>query len=118
MLADDLKSKFKDLDPRVIDRYLPMYENSYKCYYGANYGRNSCDDEIVLHLLAHLIFTADKQFDGTAVRQTASESVGSVSVSYATPTAPSTNEDMFFNSTIYGQTYLMLKSKNIGCYFV
>ena len=80
------------------------------------YGTNSKDDEIILHLLAHLIVTTDKQSDGQSIQQVASESVGNVSVSYNAN--PLNNEDKFFSSTVYGQTFKLLISSNIGAYFV
>ena len=116
MLIDDLKDSFPDLDEYIIDKYLPIYENRYKTYYNANYGINSDDNEIILNLLAHLITTANNQSDGSNVRQVASESVGGVSVSYTTNQLNSL--ESFFNTTIYGQTYLMLTKRNGGIYFV
>jgi len=116
MLVDDLIAKFPDIDQTIIYKYFPMYENTYSCYYNANYGSNKCDDEVILHLLAHLIVTANNTKGGIPVYQVASESVGNVSVSYV-PT-PLNSGDSFFQSTIYGQTFLMLIKKNQGCYFV
>ena len=115
-LIDDLKTRFPTLDTTAIDTYIPLYENNYKCYYNAEYGSNDCDDEIILNLLAHLIQVNVNQDDGDSIKQIGSESVGSVSTSYVV--APLDNNDKFWTSTLYGQTYKMLLSKNMGAYFV
>ena len=116
MLVDDLINRFPNLDTTIIYKYFPLYEDTYSCYYNAIYGSNKCDDEIILTLLAHLIQVADSYSNGLAIQQVASESVGSVSTSYVA--TPLDNNDKFFTSTIYGQTYLMLIKKNMGMYFV
>lgn len=115
-LIDDLKARFPNLDTASIDTYLPLYENTYKCYYNVEYGSNDCDDEIILNLLAHLVQINVNQSDGDSIKQVGSESVGSVSTSYIAN--PLDNNDKFFTSTIYGQTYKMLSAKNMGAYFV
>ncbi len=115
-LIDDLKTRFPNLDTDAIDTYLPLYENTYKCYYNAEYGSNACDDEIILNLLAHLVSINVTQSDGDQIRQVGSESVGSVSTSYVAN--PLDNNDKFFTSTIYGQTFKMLTDNNMGAYFV
>lgn len=115
-LIDDLKSRFPNLDTTSIDTYLPLYENNYKCYYNAVYGSNDCDDEIILNLLAHLVQVNINQNDGDSIKQIGSESVGPVSTSYVV--IPLDNNDKLWTSTIYGQTFKMLLSKNMGAYFV
>jgi hypothetical protein len=116
MLIDDLKAKFPNIDPTVIDTYFPLYETTYTCYYGASYGSNNCDDEIILFLLAHLITIADTNPFGESIKQVGSESVGGVSTSYIANALD--NNDKFFTSTLYGQQYKLLTSKNMGMYFV
>ena len=115
-LRDDIKTRFPNLDTTAVDTYTPLYVNTYKCYYNAEYGVNDCDNEVILHLFAHLIAVNVSQSDGDQIRQVGSESVGSVSTSYVV--TPLDNNDKFFTSTIYGQTFKMLLSKNAGAYFV
>lgn len=115
-LIDDLKARFPNLDGTSVDTYLPLYGNNYKCYYNAEYGLNNCDDEIILNMLAHLVQVNVNQNDNEQIRQVGSESVGSVSTSYVV--APLDNNDKFWTSTFYGQTYRMLLLKNMGAYFV
>lgn len=115
-LIDDLKARFPDLDEVVVDKYLSFYENNYQCYYGAEYGLNSCDDEVLLNLFAHLITVANDTTDGESIKQVSSESVGSVSTSYIANALD--NNDKFWTSSIYGQTYKLLTSNNMGCCFV
>lgn len=115
-LIEDIKARFPGLNTVSVDTYLPLYENNYNCYYNAVYGANGCDDEAILNLLAHLIQVNENQSDGEAIKQVGSESVGSVSTSYVV--TPLDNNDKFWSSTIYGQTFKMLLSKNAGAYFV
>lgn len=117
-LIDDLKARFSNINITTIDTYFPLYENNYKCYYGATYGNNDCDNEIILNLLAHLIVSASFTSDNNSPNFIAqSESVDGVSTSYAGMQNINLN-DSFFYSTIYGQTYMMLIQKNTGAYFV
>ena len=116
-LKNDLITRFPDLDTALIDKYLPLYETAYKVYYNADYGANKYDDEIILNLLAHLILISNAKNSGDNIKQVASESVGSVSVNYA-PLQLANQDDVFFNSTIYGQVFKMLIKRNNGAYFV
>jgi hypothetical protein len=116
-LIDDFKTRFPEFTTSQVDEYLPELESVYQYYYGAVYGSNECDDEIILNLLAHLMVTSSLNSTSTPSQGVASQSVGSVSVSYlATPT--NNRNDVFFMSTKYGQMYLQLTSKNMGGYFV
>ena len=104
-MIDDLKAKFPMIPAQTINTYFPMYEKTYKCYYGADYGLNSCDDEAILYLLAHLITVANLSAltGATPSFAVASESVDGVSTSYAVP---------------YGQMFKMIISNNGGAIFV
>jgi len=117
-LKNDLIARFPELSSEIVDKYLPIYENNYKAYYNADYGNNKIDNEIILNLLAHLVTVSSKYYtSGENVKQVASESVGGVSVNYAA--LPFTNQDdLFFNSTFYGQTFKMLIKRNNGAFFV
>lgn len=118
-LIEDLKARFPNIDTTLIDTNFPLFENNYKCYYGATYGNNDCDNEIILNLLAHLIVSQDTtaQTNGQPSYTVQSESVDGVSTSYAGMQNINL-QDSFFYSTIYGQTYMMLIQKNTGAYFV
>jgi hypothetical protein len=116
-LIDDFKTRFPEFDTSDVDTYLPGLESVYQCYHGATYGTAECDDEIILNLLAHLMVTSSLNSSTTPSQGVASESVGSVSVSYLTIPINSRN-DVFFMSTKYGQMYLQLTAKNAGGYFV
>ena len=115
-MINDLKAKFPMIPAQTIDTYFPMYEKTYKCYYGADYGLNSCDDEAILYLLAHLITVANLSAltGATPSFAVASESVDGVSTSYFMGNGNTSLNDSFFLSTIYGQIYLQLISKNYG----
>ena len=118
-MIDDLKAKFPMIPAQTIDTYFPMYEKTYKCYYGADYGLNSCDDEAILHLMAHLITVTNQTAltGASPVLPVASESVDGVSTSYTVPTNMN-QSDTFFLSTIYGQMFKMIISSNGGAVFV
>lgn len=117
-LIDDLKNRFPNIDTTTIDTYFTLYANNYNCYYGATYGNNQCDNEIILNLLAHLIVSADNTSnDNMPSLMAQSESVDGVSTSFAGMQNINL-DDSFFYSTIYGQTYMMLIRKNTGAYFV
>lgn len=114
-LIDDFKSRFPEFDTTVVNTKFPLIENVWSCYYGGSYSQ-VCDKEIILNLLAHLLTTEINTTSGS-IKGVASRSVGSVSESYATPSNQGSQTD-FFNTTKYGQRYIMLTQKNKGGYFV
>ena len=117
-MLNDLIARFPDISKEAISKYFSLFEKTYTCYYGAGYGKNSCDDEIILHLMAHLISNSDNTKNGDTAKPVSSESVGSVSVSYVQQ-QNITAMDAFFSTTPYGQVYLMLiKNNGIGAIFV
>ncbi|MFX4154239.1 DUF4054 domain-containing protein [Aliarcobacter butzleri] len=115
-MIDDFKAKFPMISTATVDTYFPLFEDNYKCYYGADYGVNTCDNEAILYLLAHLItVTNQSALTGSGpVLAIASESVDGVSTSYFMGNGNTNLNDSFFLSTIYGQIYLQLISKNYG----
>lgn len=114
-ILDDFKARFPEIDPAKADVLVPIYENIYSCYYGGDYAV-ACDKEAILLLLAHLVVT-DPQYTGGSgsapSRSTQSKTVGSVSVSYDAVESGS-NQTVWFNSTRYGQMFLMVTANNIG----
>lgn len=123
-IIDDFKARFPEFDTATVDTYLPAFVNVYSCYYGGNYDDGGCDQEIILNLLAHLLYSSYGYNGSTAgnaspIKGVASKSVGSVSVSY---TAMAGNDassyNVFFGSTKYGQAFLMLTRNNFGAVFV
>jgi hypothetical protein len=120
MMIDDFKAKFPMIPAATVDVYFPMFENNYKCYYGAEYGNNICDDEAILYLIAHLITTTQQSvlIGSTPNFAVASESVDGVSTSYFMGNSTVSLNESFFLSTIFGQMYLQLISKNVGACFV
>lgn len=117
-MIDDLKTRFPEIDTTLIDNKFPIYETVYTAYYNQQYGINAFENEIILNVIAHLIVTEGlTASNGSAgVSVVASESAGSVSRSYAVQ--PMENEDKFWNSTIYGQRYKLLASRNLQSHFV
>lgn len=114
-LEEDFKKRFENFKEDEINTYLPIFLESYKAYYNFEYGKNKTDDEAILMLIAHLIITAKNSLNNQGANlMISSQSVDGVSVSYVTPT--SNNNDDFYYSTIYGQTFLRLKKSRIGVY--
>lgn len=115
-MIDDFKTKFPMIPTEKVNEYFPMFETTYKCYYGAEYGSNACDDAAILYLIAHLITTTQQSSltGATPNFAVASESVDGVSTSYFMGNGNTSLNDSFFLSTIYGQIYLQLISKNYG----
>ena len=116
-LIDDFKTRFPEISATTVDRLLPLYETTFKCYYNSTYGVNDCDDEIILVLIAHLIETNRGNADGTtAPAPLQSESVDGVAVTYSTAQYKDGTE-LWWYSTPYGQMFQMLIQKNIKAYF-
>ncbi|MBL3520300.1 DUF4054 domain-containing protein [Arcobacter lanthieri] len=119
-MIDDFKAKFPMIPTATVDTYFPLFQDNYKCYYGADYGVNPCDDEAILYLIAHLItVTNQTALTGASPNfAVASESVDGVSTSYFMGNGNTNLNDSFFLSTVYGQIFKQLISKNIGAFFV
>ena len=109
----DFKARFPTIDSDLADQLVPIYEPDLCCFYGGTYD-NKCDKNAMLLLMAHLVVT-DPSYTGSdaPTKSEDSKSVGSVSVSY---TAGSTGSDLtnWFNSTGYGQKFLMVTASNMG----
>lgn len=108
----DFNTRFPEL-AATSSGYLPAIEPVLPCYYGGDYDV-ACDKEALLLLAAHLMTVASTT--GT-IQQVTSQSVGSVSQSFAAKTTTGQRAD-FFNSTKYGMLFLMLTSHTHGAYFV
>jgi len=114
-LIDDFKSRFPEFDTAVVDASFPLIADLWDCYYGGDYTQD-CDKETILNLLAHL-FLSETSTSSASIKGVASKAVGSVSVSYVASSVSNSNTD-FFNTSKYGQRFLMLTRKNMGGYFV
>lgn len=114
-LIDDFKTRFPEFDTAVVDQYFPIVEPVYPCYFGGNIDL-PCDKEATLNLIAHLI-TLQTRSSSSSLRNTASKTAGSVSVSYEADSTGRASAG-FYNTTKYGQQFLMLTQHNIGAYFV
>lgn len=109
-LINDFKTRFPEIAGSVVDQYLPILEPVWPCYYGRPY--EGCNKEAILNLIAHLM-TMETNPSSASARETASKSVGSVSVSYVASRSTSELAD-FFGFTKYGQRFLLLTSKFRG----
>lgn len=115
-LIDDFKDRFPEFDPDEVDTYLPELINEYPCYFNCEYGQTDCGDAAILQLLAHM-FVVETNPNTAPYKSTASKSVGSVSVSYNPGSSDYLSQ--YFNTTKYGQRFLLMTAKlGQGGYFV
>ena len=115
MLIDDFKARFPEFSTVVVDQFFPLLEPVWPCYYGGSVD-DACDKEIILQLLAHLM-VGESASSSASVKDVSSKSVGSVSVSYNSA-SPSSDTSLFWNTTKYGQRFLLLTNNNIRAYAV
>jgi len=114
-LADDFKARFPEFPETTADKYLPILDGVWPCYFPQPY--SACNKEIILNLVAHLMVV--EQSPGNAsVRSQTSRSVGSVSVTQSAVSKADSMTDMF-GFTKYGQRFLYLtQSRGSRAYFV
>jgi len=113
---DDFKTRFPTFDTSVVDSLFPIIEPLGDLYYGGDYENNRTDKEAFLQLYAHLL-TIETRGNSGSVRNQASKSVGSLSVSYEA-SQTETGRMGWFNTTRYGQQFVFLTSANQGAVFV
>ena len=109
-LLDDFKARFPEFGVADADRYIPILETVWPEYFGKPYADNK---EAVLNLNAHLM-VGEISTSKESAQIVSSESVGSVSTSYASPTHEGGALYDFFNSTKYGQRFWMLTKNKRG----
>lgn len=110
----DFFARFPELNTPTVSSLMPSLLEAWPAYCGFTYDANN--KEMILNLIAHLAIVDTSTGTG-ASGAVQIRSVGSVSVSYATP-ANTSNLKVFFGSTKYGQRYLLLKSFKGGGRFV
>lgn len=114
----DFEARFPEFTTAVLDAHYTNNANIYCCYYNKPYDVDSCDDEAILLIIAHLIIIDKKASTSSGtVKDVASKSVEGVSTSYVVNSTNSST-DLFFNSTTYGQRFLQLTRFNHGAVFV
>lgn len=116
-MIDDFKARFPNFEYFTqLDAVFPIFEAIYPEYYNGNYD-NARDKEIILNLIGHLI--VDQQTGGSGANKAiASQSVGSVSVSYESSALNARPAFAFFSWTKYGSRYLSLTADIMGGHFV
>lgn len=116
-LIDDFKLQFTEFDSATVDAHSDYILATYPCLYGGEYGvGDACIDQIVLHLLAHLLVVRTTP-GNTPFKDLQQTSVGSVSMMFAvlSPAQRLT----FLNSTRYGQMHVLLSQRTgNGAFFV
>jgi hypothetical protein len=107
-LIDDFKTRFTEFDTAIVDTYLPILETVYPAYYVPEYdSTNARRKETILNLIAHLL-TEEVRTSKSVAQVVASKSVGSVSTSFAAATQAGGQLYDAFNTTKYGQRFLVL----------
>ncbi len=114
-VIDDFKARFPEFATADVDANLPKLDAVKSCYYGGDYS-NTCDKEIFLNILAHLLVIT-LQSGSASVQRTGSQSVGDVSVTSSPLSTAGASVD-FYGATKYGQQYLFLTNNRIGGAFV
>ncbi len=113
-LIDDFKARFPQFNTDTVDTLWSSLEASWPCYYCFEYGNNDCTDEAILNLIAHLFVIEKASLTSNGPdKDISSQSVGNVSVTYSAGSGDSRNTQ-FFNTTIYGQKFLMLIKNRMG----
>lgn len=118
-LLDDFKTRFANdskLDLVAIEADWASLDPIWNCYFCFDYGQNDCTDEAIFNLIAHL-WLAENTTKTSPIKSTSNKSVGSVSVAY-TQSNDSSNNTLFYSTSIYGQRFLRLTMGNRGGFFV
>jgi len=106
-LIDDFKARFPEFSTAQVDQYLPILEPVWPCYFNRPY--LACNQEAILNLVAHLMAGEIAAASSSAVdQQVASQSVGSVSVSYVQGQQTGGDLTQWLKTTRYGQRFLLL----------
>lgn len=118
-LLDDFKVRFANdskLDLVAIENDWASLDPVWQCYYCEEYGADSCTDEAIFQLIAHMWLIESKP-NPSPNKGVASKSWGSESTTYAQVDGSSRMED-YFNSTVYGQRFYQITRSNRGVFFV
>lgn len=115
-IKDALENQIPNLD--FSDDDFNHAISLYPCFYKHDWGVDSCTDNIIIHLIAHLITRYQAQVASGGVSDTPpariqSTTVGSVSVSYAV-TALSPKDEAFyaeFSTTTYGKLFMSMLAR-------
>ncbi len=109
---------YPQFDTATLDAFFASNAAIFCCYYNKPFGTDTCTDESIFLVIAHLITLDQKSTTNTSsVKDVASKSVEGVSITYAT-TGNTSESDAFFNSTVYGQKFLQINRFNHGGVFV
>jgi hypothetical protein len=115
-LVDDFKARFPNIAAATADQFIPILEPVWTSYWGGDYD-TAHGQEIVLNLLAHVLVSETSNSDDSP-KTVQSQSVGSVSESFAPGFAPDSDRIAWFNTTKYGARYLLLTGSRRGGVFV
>lgn len=114
-LIDDFKTRFPEFETATVDSKWSDLESLWPNMYGATYDSGTDkDDSAILYLVAHLLKVSQGSSPAMA---SSSKSVGSVSVTHVLD-ANMGDRKSFFNSTKYGQMFLMLTRFRHGSVFI
>ena len=123
-LLDDFKTRFANdpsLDLVAIENNWQAYDPVYMCYYCYEYpSSDTCVNEAIFQLIAHMSIVEGDGTNGGGVapiKDIESKSWASESVTYGAVDNQSPFYN-YFNSTKYGQRFMMIIRPNQGAVFV
>lgn len=113
-IKEDFKALFPSMDNEtVINSIIDIYP----CFYNMSYSDKCCNKNALLFMLAHLYTAMSNPEDTTPNQVIASQSVGSVSMSFANGIG-SSEYNNFFNTSKWGQMFLNMRCQTIGAFIV
>lgn len=110
------EARFPNFSTEQVESVLPRLIPGYTAYYNAEFGVSSDFDNSILFLLAHL-FVIETSPSPAQINQLSSSSVQGVSQNFNVEQNTSAFRS-FFNSTWYGQQFLMSINPRQGAMFV
>ena len=109
---------YPQFNTATLDAFFAASAATFCCVYDKPFGSDTCTDESIFLVIAHLITLAEKSTTSTAAtKDVASKSVEGVSITYVA-TGSTSESDLFFNSTTFGQSFLQINRFNHGGVFV
>lgn len=112
------EANYPQFDTATLDAFYVPSSVIYSCYFNKPFDVDACDDESIFLIIAHLITLEQKSTTSSgSIKDVASKSVEGVSISYV-GTGSTSETELFFNSTTFGQRFLQINRFNHGGMFV
>lgn len=116
--ADSFKARFPEIDSSIVDAKFQFAIDEAACYYTQSCLGDTCNETALCMLVAHLI-VIDNNPSSSPYKDKASQAADGVSVSFVAGLTNPDDQELFFNTTKYGQRFLMItKPCGMGAVFV